>query len=112
MDLHPTPNKQHTQGNRMPIDGLTSDSKQITQTRKQNANTWTYIRLQTMAHANQRTLKKKGYQIDKLIGSLELEPNSCHTNTKRRLDVKRNKKVEPTQKTMTGDKREGLKNTE
>jgi hypothetical protein len=64
MDLHPTPNKQHKQGNRMPIDGLISDSKQTNANRKQNANRWTYFRLLTKKGCtNTHTKKKKGFGI-------------------------------------------------
>jgi hypothetical protein len=83
--------QHHKQGNRMPIHGLISDSKQTTQTRKQNANTWTYIRLptkQTLTSEHQRKRFSANHnkaikypKIHKLIGRPELDPNSCHANT-------------------------------
>ena len=72
---------KHKQGNRMPIYGLTSDYKHDT-------------------IANQRTPKEKKHN-DKLLGSLELEPNSCHTNKKRDAETSKE-----TQRLNTQTKRE------
>ena len=103
LDLHQTPHTTNTQrkpnanrwtyirlqahnkltGNRMPIAGLTSDSKHTTNKRETEYQS---LDLYQTPHTH-----TKGYQTDKPIGSLELEPNNCQANAHKKKRLKKKK---------------------